>query len=264
MFKSKIRLLSVVLALLLVSISVAVAQDSSSDDKVRWPDLGGREVAIAMTNDYPPYQYYDENKQLVGWDYDTLRDICKLLNCVPVFKETSWDGELLALSKGEFDMGAGGITYTAERAKSVAFSQLFQTYDEALLVRDNETRFTTSAELNKLGNFVVGTQVGTTNEITAQNLFGQDKVKSYDQFPVAIQALLNGDIDAVVIDRPAAEGFIAAQGKMKTLPESLAGVEGIAFAISPSSGLVNPVNAAISALQASGRWDELEKKWFKK
>ncbi len=105
---------------LMLPIFTGAAQDT--EVKVSWPDLGGREITIAMTNDYPPYQYYDENKKLIGWDYDTINDICALINCKPKFIETSWDGMLLAISNGEFNLGAGGITYTAERAKSVDFT----------------------------------------------------------------------------------------------------------------------------------------------
>jgi polar amino acid transport system substrate-binding protein len=237
-----------------------LAQDEGAP--VVWPDLGGREITIAMTNDYPPYQYYDDNNELVGWDYDTIRDICTLINCTPTFVETSWDGMLIAISNGEFDVGAGGITYTAERDESVDFTQLFQTYDQTLLVRENEDRFTTSAELIALGDFTVGTQLGTTNEITATALYGADRVTAYENFPTAIEALNSDDVDAVVIDRPAANGYIEAQGGLKTFPESLAGVEGISFPMVPDSDLVAPFNAAISALQASGRWDEVYTKWF--
>ncbi len=248
------------LIIALLPILVVAAQDTS--DKVKWPDLGGREITIAMTNDYPPYQYYDDNKVLVGWDYDTIRDICTLINCTPQFVETTWDGMLIAIANGEFDVGAGGITYTAERDQSVDFTQLFQTYDETLLVREDEDRFTNADELKALPEFKVGTLLGTTNEITADNLFGADHVDAYENFPAAIQALLNDDVDAVVIDRPAAEGYMATEGGMKTIGERLAGIEGISFPMTPGSDLVNPFNAAISALQASGRWDEVYKKWF--
>jgi polar amino acid transport system substrate-binding protein len=259
MIKHAIKRISLLIAVLLPVLMVG-AQDSNVS--AAWPDLGGREITIAMTNDYPPYQYYDENKVLVGWDYDTIGDICQLINCTPVFVETSWEGELLAIANGEFDVGAGGITYTAERDETVDFTQLFQTYDETLLVRENEDRFTTAEELAALEDFKVGTQLGTTNELTAINLFGAERVVPYENFPVAIQALMNDDVDAVVIDRPPAQGYIDAQGGMKTFPESLAGVEGISFPMTPGSDLVHPFNAAIYALQASGRWDEIYQKWF--
>ncbi|MBZ0290681.1 MAG: transporter substrate-binding domain-containing protein [Anaerolineae bacterium] len=244
----------------LLPVVAVFAQDNGAP--IQWPDLGGREVTIAMTNDYPPYQSYDENNELVGWDYDTIRDICTLINCTPTFIETSWDGMLIAIASGEFDVGAGGITYTAERDETLDFTQLFQTYDQTLLVREDEDRFTTWEELAGLEDFNVGTQIGTTNEATAKNLFGDDHVMAYETFGVAVTALLNDDVDAVVIDRPPANGFMEAQGGMKTFPESLAGIEGISFPMTPGSDLIAPFNAAISALQANGRWDEVYNKWF--
>jgi polar amino acid transport system substrate-binding protein len=255
-------LLALGFLVLMLPIFTGAAQDSEIE--VSWPDLGGREITIAMTNDYPPYQYYDENKNLIGWDYDTINDICALINCKPKFIETSWDGMMLAISNGEFDVGAGGITYTEERAKSVDFTQLFQTYDETLLVRSDETRFTTSAELIALGEFKVGTQLGTTNEISAQNIFGAENVASFDNMPAAILALQNDDVDAVEIDRPPAEGYIKTTEGIKTIEESLTGIQGLSFPMTKGSDLVYPFNAAISALQASGRWDEVFDKWFDK
>jgi polar amino acid transport system substrate-binding protein len=263
MFRSKLKLLVILLALLVPVLGSVIAQDVSAD-KIKWPDLGGREITIAVEKQYPPYNFLDANNKAVGWDYDTFAAICQLLNCKPVFKETAFDGMLIAIAAGEFDVAADGITYTPERDQTVDFSQLYQAYDETLLVRDNETRFTTWEELKALPDFKVSTQVGTTNEITAKKLFGEDHVQSFDEFGAAVQALLNNEVDAVVVDRPAAEGYIQTQGKMKTLAESLNGIEGLAFAFPPGSELINPVNAAMSALQASGTWDEIYAKWFKK
>lgn len=253
-------LLIVLMITLMIPVLGVVAQDS--DVAVAWPDLGGKEITIAVENAYPPYNAIVDGKGQ-GWDYDTFIAICKLINCVPKFEEVAWDGMLLGISNGSYDVAADGITYTAERDKTVDFSQLYQAYDETLLIRDNDTRFTTSDELKKLPSFLVATQIGTTNEITAKALFGEANVKSFDTFGAAIEALKNDDADAVVVDRPAAEGYIEAQGGLKTLPESLNGIEGLAFAFPPGSKLVYPVNAAMSALQASGAWDEIFAKWFK-
>lgn len=258
--RSKWILVALMLALMIPVLGV-VAQDS--EIKVAWPDLGGKEITIAVENAYPPYNAIVDGKG-VGWDYDTFDAICKLLNCVPKYEQAAWDGMLLGIANGQYDVAADGITYTAERDKTVDFSQLYQAYDETLLIRDNDTRFKTSAELKGLSGYLVATQIGTTNEITAKAIFGEANVKSFDTFGAAIQALKNDDVDAVVVDRPAAEGYIEAQGGLKTLDESLNGIEGLAFAFPPGSELVNPVNAAMSALQASGAWDEIYKKWFEK
>jgi polar amino acid transport system substrate-binding protein len=257
-FRFGILLVTVVLLLPIIG---AVAQDAVSE-KVVWPDLGGREITIAVENAYPPYNFINDQGEAVGWDYDTFNDICQLLNCTPVYVQTTWDGMLIAVARGEFDVAADGITYTPERDETVDFSMLYQAYDETLLVRADEDRFTTVDELKALPDYLVATQIGTTNEITARELFDADRVQSYDVFGAAIEALLNEDVDAVVVDRPAAEGYIAERGEMKTLSESISGIKGLAFAFPPGSDLIHPINAAMSALMASGRWDEIYAKWF--
>ncbi len=257
---SRTKVMLLFLAILLVAIPMfgAVAQEGA----VAWPDLGGREIIIAVENAYPPYNFYNENNEAVGWDYDTFNAICMLLNCVPVYEEVGWDGMLAGIATGQWDVAADGITYTAARDESVDFSSLYQAYDETLLVREGEDRFTDVASLKALPDYRVATQVGTTNEITAKNLFAEDRVLSFDTFGAAIEALLNDDVDAVVVDRPAAEGYIQAQGGMVTLSESLAGIEGLAFAFPPGSELVPYINAAMWALQATGEWDVIYGKWF--
>lgn len=259
MSRSKLTLVAIAVLLLTLPVIGLMAQDNPAP---AWADLGGREIVIAVENAYPPYNFYNENNEAVGWDYDTFIAICQLLNCVPVFEEVGWDGMLAGIATGQWDVAADGITYTAERDMSVDFSSLYQAYDETLLVRADEDRFTDSAGLKALPEYRVATQVGTTNEITAKALFGEDNVLSFDQFGAAIEALLNDDVDAVVVDRPAAEGYIEAQGGMKTLEESLAGIEGLAFAFPSGSDLVAPVNAAMWSLQATGEWDAIYTKWF--
>ncbi len=259
---TRARLISLLLLLILALSAGAVIAQDQTETPTPLPDLGGREITIAVENAYPPYNYIDENGDAVGWDYDTFNDICKLINCTPVYQQMAWDGMLIGVSQGQVDVAADGITYTADRAELVDFSNLYQAYDETLLVRGDEDRFTTAEELKAIPGYLVATQIGTTNEITAHNLFGQDHVKSYDTFGAAIEALLNNDVDAVVVDRPAAEGYITAQGGMKTLTESLAGTEGLAFAYPKGSDLVEPINAAMAALQASGRWNQIYTRWF--
>ncbi len=263
------KVLLSVLVLMLVPLTLLVfgvqAQDAEVSELVVWPDLGGREIVVAVENLYPPYNFLDESGNGVGWDYDTFRDICALLNCVPVFRQMTWESILASISSGaagEFDVAADGITYTPERDQTADFSMLYQAYDETLLVREGEDRFTTSAELIALGDYMVATQVGTTNEVTAKNIFGEDHVQSFEDFPVAVTALENDDVDAVVVDRPAAEGFIETQGGLMTIEESLTGIQGLAFAFPPGSDLIHPINAAMAALMASGRWDENFATWF--
>ena len=70
-------------------------------------------------------------------------ELCKRLNCTPVYKEIAWDNMIAAVSAGQFDMAADGITISDERAKVVDFSDGYISVDQRILVRKDETRFST-------------------------------------------------------------------------------------------------------------------------
>ena len=86
-------------------------------------DLGGKVVQIGTDPTYPPHEYIDENtKQVVGFDVDVVVEICKLVNCIPVWNPTAWEGIFPALAQGRWDMVVSGVTITEERDKIVDFS----------------------------------------------------------------------------------------------------------------------------------------------
>ena len=86
-------------------------------------DLGGKVIQIGTDPTYPPHESIDENtKQVVGYDVDVVVEICKLVNCVPVWNPTSWEGIFPALAQGSWDMVVSGVTITDERDKIVDFS----------------------------------------------------------------------------------------------------------------------------------------------
>ena len=253
------RVLFLVLTtLLLLTAFGAAAQEAEAP---ALPDLGGREITIAVENAYTPFNFINSQGEAVGWDYDTFRDICRLLNCVPVFVETAWDGMLIALANGEFDIAGDGITATPDRDETVDFSQLYNTYAETLVVREDETRFATVEELQAVPDYLVGTQTGTTNAITAAAVFGEN-VLTFPEFGAAIQALINGDVDAVEVDRPSALGYLETTAGLKILDNVTLATQGLAFAFPTGSDLIEPINAAMTHMMESGRWDQLYTRWF--
>lgn len=224
------------------------------------PNLGGKTITVAVENAYPPFNSIDQTtNQGVGWDYDTVREICKRLNCVADFKQTAWDGIFPAMQAGEFDMLADGVTVTADRAKIVQFSIPYVTIGQVLLVRADETR--TVDQMKADTKVIVATQVGTTNEIVAKENFPADRVKSYDDFGAAVLALISKDVDGVVIDNVSAAGFMGQnQGKLK-VDGQLTSNEQLAFVFPPKSDLVTAINSALESMKADGTLDALNKKW---
>jgi polar amino acid transport system substrate-binding protein len=226
-------------------------------------DLGGRTITVAVENAYPPFNTIDEaSGEAVGWDYDTVREICKRLNCVPEFKEAAWDGIFPAMQAGEYDMLADGVTFTAERDEIVDFSTPYVSVVQLLMVRpdapvDDLDAF--KADASKL----VGTQIGTTNEIVAKEHFPEEgRVQSFEDFGGATAALLSGDIDAIVIDNVSAKGFMRENPGLLSAGPELASNEQLAFVFPPGSELVAAVNAALAAMTADGTLEALNKTWI--
>jgi polar amino acid transport system substrate-binding protein len=251
----------VIASMLLVACgSAAGGGQTGGQSQAGLPDLKGKTIAVAVENAYVPFNSIDKTTNKgVGWDYDTVNEICKRLNCVADFKQAAWDGIFPAMAAGEYDMLADGVTYTAERAKQVAFSEPYVTIGQVLLVRADETA--TLADFKSDPKKLVGTQLGTTNEIVAKETFPDKKIQSFEDFPGAVLALLSSDIDAVVIDNVSALGYINEnQGKLK-VGSQITSDEKLAFVFPPGSDLIAAVNAALASMKADGTLDSLNKKW---
>ena len=224
------------------------------------PDLGGRTIIVAVENAYPPFNQIDATSgQGIGWDYDAVREICTRLNCVPEFRQAAWDGIFPAMAAGEYDMLADGVTVTAERDQTVDFSIPYVTIGQVLLVRADETR--TLDEFKADAAAMIGTQLGTTNEIVAKENFPEEQVQSFEDFGGATLALLAGDIDGIVIDNVSAAGFMAANEGLLKIAGQITSDEQLAFVFPPGSDLLEPVNAALQAMIDDGTLDRINTTW---
>lgn len=254
MRKAKRGVLLLLLLILTLPLSAVLADDL--------PDLGGRTVTVAVENAYMPFNVIDEETgEAVGWDYDTLGLICELLNCAPEYVETSWEGMIVAVSNGEYDMAADGITITEERAKIVDYSIGYIDLSQKMMVRVGEDRFANVDDF-VAGDFIIGVQVATTNFEAASGLVAEERIVAYGEFGFAVQALISGDVDAVVIDDVAGQGYTGLNAdKIKLLPDELT-KEQLGFIYPQGSDLVGPINAALAAIMADGRLQAINDKWF--
>ena len=227
------------------------------------PDLGGREVKVAVENAYPPFNYVNPaTTKGEGWDYDTWTEICKRLNCKPVFQEASWEGMIQAVGNKQFDAAADGITITEERKQQVDFSDGYIKVDQRLLARTGETRFTSMEEFVAKTELRLGTQTGTTNYETAKGLLSEERIQAFEQFPFAVAALINGDVDAVIMDETAGQGYVGNNATQLQLVGAPIKSDELGFIFPRGSDLVQPVNAALASMRADGTLDALAKKYF--
>lgn len=232
------------------------------------PDLEGRTVVAVTGNDYTPLNFIDpKTGEAVGWEYDAVNEICKRLNCEVDWQVSSWDTMISAVHNGQFDVGMDGITITDERKKQVDFSIPYMVSQQFMLVRADDDRFATPEEFRKQEDLLIGSQTGTTNFYVAvyEVLDGDEanpRIKLFENFGAAVQALLSGDVDMVLMDAASSRGYIGAHaGKLKIIGEPL-GTEEFGFIFPPGSDLVDPFNAAIQSMKEDGFLDQLNTKWF--
>lgn len=227
------------------------------------PDLGGREITVAVENAYLPFNYIDPaTGEPAGWDYEAINAMCALLNCKPVFVEAAWEGMIQAVADGQYDMAADGITINDERRQIVDFSDGYINIEQRLLARIDEDRFDSVQSFVDNADLVIGTQTGTTNFETASSLLPADRIQAFEQFPFAVQALIAGDIDAVIIDETAGQGYVGVNAdQLKLVGESLSSDQ-LGFIFPKGSDLVAPINAALAALRDNGTMDTLAEKFF--
>lgn len=239
--------------------SPALAQDV--------PDLGGREIVVVTENAYPPLQFLDDAGTAIGWEYDAMAEIAKRLNATVTYQNISWDAMIPAVSEGQFDMGMTGITIRDDRKEMVDFSDSYMTSQMVMMVRGDEERFTDAASFGANADLLMAAQPGTTPFYVGvyEVLDGNEanpRIKLFETFGAGVEALRNGDVDLVLTDGTAGNGYVAAsEGALKIVGEPL-GTEDFGFIFPKGSDLVGPMNAAIASMKADGTIDALNTKWF--
>jgi polar amino acid transport system substrate-binding protein len=258
--------------LLLVATLALVASACSSDSDTTTtaataagevPDLGGRTVTIAVENAYLPFNFIPAGgTDGVGWDYDAFAAICEVINCTPDFIPMQWDGMIDQVAQGAVDTAGDGISITDERKEVVDYSDAYMVVEQKFLVRIDDDRYADSIAVIDASDAIIGTQVGTTNYELAETLVGADRIKAYDQFPFTIEALIQGDVDVVIIDDAAGQGYVGVNAdKLKIVTGGLQS-DPLGFIFEQGSDLVEPVNIALAILKADGTLDVLGEKYF--
>ena len=225
-------------------------------------DLNCRAVTIAVENAYLPFNYISiETGEPGGWDYEALDEICTRLHCEPVYVEAGWDGMIQAVADGQFDVAADGITITPDRAEVVDFSDGYINIQQRLLVRKGEDRFASIEDFVKT-DLVMGTQTATTNYETAVQYLPEDRIKAFEQFPFAVQALIAGDIDAVIMDEVVGMGYLGENASELDLIGPSISSDQLGFIFPKGSDLVEPFNKAIQSMKDDGFLQQLNVKFF--
>ena len=233
------------LLLCLAICAVGFAGCKSTDPGEDTPKV----LKVATNVAFPPYEYY-ENEKAVGIDIEIVQAICDKLGYTMELSDMEFGSIITAVATGKVDLGFGAITITEERAKSVHFTISYSTGIQSIIVKE-DSPITGVDDLAAEG-IKIGVQQDTTGDIYATDEFGEDHMARFNNGADAVQALVTGKIDCVIIDNSPAETYVAQNQGLKILPTAYA-EESYGFEMSyDNEALYNEVNGALEALISDG------------
>jgi len=198
---------------------------------------------------FPPYEMVKDDGTFEGIDVEIAQAIADKLGLELVVDDMDFDAALQAAQTGKSDMVMAGVTVNDERKAVMDFSDTYANGVQVIIVKSGSD-IKTADDLSKAGK--IGTQRGTTGYIYCTDDFGEDHVTAYDDGATAVQALLNGQVDAVVIDSAPAKEYVKANPGL-TILDSTYTNEDYAIGIKKgNTALLNAINGALDELKADG------------
>ena len=189
---------------------------------------------------------------------DTAKAIAEKLGLELQIDDMDFDAALLSVQQGKADIVMAGVTVTDERKAVMDFSDSYATGIQSIIVPEGSD----IASPDDLAGKKIGTQRGTTGYIYCTDDFGEDSVVAYDNGLTAVQALNNGQVDAVVIDNAPAKEYVAANPGLKVLETSYAEEDYAIGMNKDNTALVEAVNAALEELKADGTLQSIVDKYI--
>ncbi|MBC7256824.1 MAG: basic amino acid ABC transporter substrate-binding protein, partial [Chloroflexi bacterium] len=218
---------------------------------------------IATDAAFPPMEFVDENKNIVGFDIDLMNAIAKVMGFEVEFKNTAWDGIFAGLESGDYDAILSAVTITDERKAKYDFSDPYINAGQAVVVRADETAIQSHQDLP---GKTVGAQIGTTGALAVQEMQGVT-LKEYDTIDLALLDLVSGNLDAVVVDTPVAADYALAseqfKGKLKIVGEPFTDEwYGLVVRKGENADLLKAFNEGLKKIKADGTYDKIYAKWI--
>ena len=240
----------------------APAADAPAADNASLPTIEEGKLIMSTNAAFPPYEMTDDDGNFIGIDIEIAQAIADKLGLELVIDNMEFTAALEAAQKGKSDMVMAGVTVNEDRLTVMDFSDSYATGIQVVIVKEGS-----DVTMDNLGDMMIGTQMGTTGYIYASDTienggYGEDHVIAYDNGITAVQALMNGQIDAVIIDNAPAQAFVDANPGLALLDgEWVLENYAIGFA-KGNTALVEAVNAALAELIADGTVAEIVAKYI--
>lgn len=214
-------------------------------------------VLIMATNaEFPPYEYH-EGDDIVGIDAEVAGLIAKELGMELEIEDMAFDSVLAAVQTGKADIAMAGITVTEERKQAVSFTDTYTKATQMIIVTEDSEIATPDDLVGK----TIGVQLGTTGDIYVEDV--EDATpERYNKGFEAVQALLQGKVDAVVIDGEPAKVFVEQNEGIKLLDEAFTEEEYAIAVGKDNEELLNKINDALATLKENGEFQKVIDKYI--
>ena len=232
-------------------------EEAASADAAALTTVNAGKLTMSTNAAFPPYEMTTDTGDFEGIDIEVAGAIAKKLGLELQVDDMDFDAALLAAQNGKSDMVMAGVTVTDERLKVMDFSDTYAEGIQSIIVPEDSD----IATADDLSGKTIGTQRGTTGYLYCTDDFGEENVIAYDNGLTAVQALNNGQVDAVVIDNAPAKEFVAANPGLKVLDTSYA-EEDYAIGMAKGSALEDAVNKALEELKADGTLQSIVDKYI--
>ena len=253
------KLLTITLALVMVlGLFCACAQEKKESMTIEEGKL------LMSTNAaFPPYEMTTDDGGFAGIDVEIAEAIAKKLGLELEILDMDFDAALLAVNEGKSDIVMAGVTVNEDRKLVMDFTDSYATGEQVVIVKEGS-----DVTMDNLGEKMIGAQRGTTGYIYASDTpenggYGEDHVTAYDNGATAVQALLKGQVDCVIIDSAPAAEYVKANPGLTTLEGEWV-TENYAIGCDKgNTALVEAINKALAELIADGTVQGIIDKYIK-
>ena len=224
-------------------------------------------LIMATNAQFPPYELVSDGEGFNGTgfegiDVEIASAIADKLGLELQIDDMDFDSALVAVQNDAADVVLAGLSYSEERDEVLDFTDSYATGVQVVIVKEGS-----DVTMDNLGEKMIGTQRGTTGYIYASDTpenggYGEDHVSAYDNGATAVQALVNGQVDAVIIDEAPAKEFVAANEGLTILPGNWVEEQYCAAVDEGNTELLNAINTALNELMDDGTVQEILDKYI--
>lgn len=255
MNKKIVKLAGIAIILtLMISFSGCLDDEQEVDPDIQ-AILDAGKLVIGTSAPYEPMEYFDESGNIIGFDIDIAKAIADEIGVETEIQNIDFDELLGAVEDGTVDIAIAAITITVERSEQVLFSNAYLNAGQVIIINSSTEDISNTEDLD---GETIGVQSGTTSEDEAKKYTQENLTIGYKDYTDALTALINGSVDAIIIDYPAGVGLIKGHEDLEIVGDPFTDeLYGIAIQ-KGKSGLKTLIDGII----ASGTIKDLEATWF--